>query len=130
MTATTPVLFTELPPTPPSPAGLRRRWFTAEQMDLIVWIRGEAGIEAFQLCYDKPLAEQALSWQLDRGFTHQAVDAGDAEGLGHKGAPLLTPGNAPDPARLLHELGSAGPGLPASIRGFVEARLQHYPAAS
>lgn len=130
MTATTPLLFTELPPVRPSPAGLRRRWFTAEHMDLIVWIRGEASIEAFQLCYDKPLAEQALSWQLDLGFTHQAVDAGEADGLGHKATPLLTPGNAPDPARLLSELGCAGAGLPEAIRGFVEARLKHLPVAS
>lgn len=61
MTATTPLLFTELHPASPSPAGLRRRWFTAEHMDLIVWIRDETSIEAFQLCYDKPLAEQAAS---------------------------------------------------------------------
>lgn len=130
MTITTPAVFTELPPASPSQAGLQRRWFTAEHMDLIVWVRGGTSIEAFQLCYDKPLAEQALSWQIDQGFTHQGVDAGEADGLGHKGAPLLTPGKAADPARLLRELGSAGPGLPLEIRGFVEARLQQWPTLS
>lgn len=128
MTATTPAFFTELPAAAPTASGLQRRWFTTEHMDLIVWIRSGSGIEAFQLCYDKPLAEQSLSWGLEQGFTHQAVDAGDADGLGHKGSPLLTPGHAPDPARLLRELGSAGPGLPESILDFVETRLLQWSA--
>lgn len=127
MTVTTPAVFAELPAAP-AVSGLQRRWFTTEHMDLIVWTRDEAGIEAFQLCYDKPLAEQSLSWQLGQGFTHQAVDAGDADGLGHKGSPLLTAGKAPDPARLLRELGSAGAGLPEAIRGFVETRLRQWSA--
>lgn len=127
MTVTTPAVFAELPATP-AVSGLQRRWFTTEHMDLIVWIRDEASIEAFQLCYDKPLAEQSLSWQLEQGFTYQAVDAGDADGLGHKGSPLLTPGHAPDPARLLRELGGAGSGLPEPILGFVETRLLQWSA--
>lgn len=59
------------------PGELRRRWFGSEEFDLIVWCDDSGVPSAFQLCYDKPRAEHALTWKHDLGFLHTVVDDGD-----------------------------------------------------
>ncbi|HEX4869144.1 MAG TPA: hypothetical protein VFV15_00260 [Moraxellaceae bacterium] len=112
----------ELPPAPPSPEGLARRWFSSAEMDLIVWSRNGA-VVAFQLCHGKPLAEQSLTWRQGQGFSSQAVDAGEAMELGHKATPLLTAAMPVDPAPLRLALGRAGGALPADLLAFVDRHL-------
>lgn len=68
-----------------------RRWFSDDAMDLIVWFDDDNTIAAFQLCYDKPFAEHALSWRRDAGFTHNRVDDGEGKPGSHKGTPILVP---------------------------------------
>lgn len=68
-----------------------RRWFTDETMDLIVWQDEDNGIDGFQLCYDKPFAEHALTWRKDSGFLHNRVDDGEDRPGSHKGPPILVP---------------------------------------
>ncbi len=57
-----------------------RRWFTDEDLDLIVWYESEEQqeIQGFQLCYDKQVLEHALTWRPEGGFTHHQVDAGES----------------------------------------------------
>lgn len=66
-----------------------RRWFSDEAMDLIVWYDENNEIAGFQLCYDKPFAEHALSWRSTSGFEHSKVDDGEGSPGGHKETPLL-----------------------------------------
>lgn len=56
-----------------------RRWFTDEDLDLIIWYDGEEmeQIEGFQLCYDKQILEHALTWRPEGGITHHKVDSGE-----------------------------------------------------
>ena len=68
-----------------------RRWFTDESMDLIVWYGKHKEIIGFQLCYDKSVAEHALSWWQDQGFSHKRVDDGEDRPGSHKGTPILVP---------------------------------------
>lgn len=68
-----------------------RRWFSDDAMDLIVWLDENDNIAAFQLCYDKPFAEHALSWRKDSGFMHNRVDDGEGRPGSHKGTPILVP---------------------------------------
>lgn len=69
-----------------------RRWFTSDTADLVVWFDSNDEVIAFQLCYDKPHAERAVTWRAEaRGLSHMAVDDGEAVGMGHKASPILVP---------------------------------------
>ena len=70
---------------------LFRRWFHDDNMDLIVWLDESKVFVGFQLTYDKPYSEHALTWMKDRGFCHNRVDDGENRPGRHKGTPLLVP---------------------------------------
>lgn len=59
-----------------------RRWLVDESFYLIVWYDSLGAVHGFQLCYDKPGAERALTWISNRGFSHTQVDHGEAHALG------------------------------------------------
>ena len=55
-----------------------RRWFSDQEFDLIVFGELQTGEwQGFQLCYDKPNLERALTWSLGKGFGHFHVDTGE-----------------------------------------------------
>lgn len=56
----------------------RRRFMCDDYFDLFVWFRADGEFYGFQLCYDKEDRERALTWLSDRGFSHFAVDSGEA----------------------------------------------------
>jgi hypothetical protein len=66
----------------------RRRWFSDEDFDLIVWIDPENRINGFQLCYDKQTEQKALTWLKDKGYQHSRIDDGDNPGK-MKASPVL-----------------------------------------
>ena len=105
----------------------RRRWFTSDDLDLIVW-SDEAGRPiGFQFCYGRPRSEHALTWSTERGYWHAAVDDGERMGLGHKASPVLVPDGPLDVRRLERVLQVTGGGLPADIVAFVIDRLRAHP---
>src|SRR5438105_15406914 len=76
-------------PLKPTEDGRTRRWFFDEYFDLIVWYDWDLTIRGFQLCYDKPGHERALTWTMERGFRHDEVDSGDEDPRANR-APILT----------------------------------------
>src|SRR5579859_2469289 len=69
----------------------RRRWFTSDDVDLVVWCDESGRATGFQLCYDKAHSECALTWKPDFGFSHRAIDDGECfRGGKHKGTPILS----------------------------------------
>jgi len=68
----------------------RRRWFASVYFDLIVWYEDDGSLVGFQLTYDKPTQERALTWRAGRGFSHEKVDDGEVPGQA-KMAPVLMP---------------------------------------
>ncbi|MDH5517186.1 MAG: hypothetical protein OEY36_05100 [Gammaproteobacteria bacterium] len=72
-----------------------RRWFSGEDMDLIVWQQATE-IVGFQLCYDKLQQEKALSWKPSAGFVHELVDSGENRHGHYKATPILTQHTAYD----------------------------------
>jgi len=72
-----------------------RRWFNAEDMDLIVWYQASE-IIGFQLCYDKSTNEKAISWKQGLGLKHEDVNNNDVRDGPYKGSPVLTLNNAYD----------------------------------
>lgn len=65
-----------------------RRWFSCESMDLFVWTNASDEVVSYQLSYDKPYPEKALTWRVGQGFSHDDVDDGSRPGR-HPGSPIL-----------------------------------------
>jgi hypothetical protein len=72
------------------PGEPRRRWFSDENFDLIVWLGPEDQILGFQLCYDKETRQKALTWLNGGGYQHSHIDDGDNPGK-MKASPVLEP---------------------------------------
>ena len=70
------------------PGEPRRRWFSDEAFDLIVWFEPEDRIVGFQLCYDKGTEQKALTWLKEAGVQHSRIDDGDNPGK-MKASPVL-----------------------------------------
>ena len=70
------------------PGEPRRRWFSDENFDLIVWLDPEEQILGFQLCYDKEPRQKALTWLNGGGYRHNRIDDGDKPGK-MKASPVL-----------------------------------------
>ena len=70
------------------PGEPRRRWFSDENFDLIVWFSPENEVIGFQLCYDKETEQKALTWLNQEGYRHSRVDDGDNPGK-MKASPVL-----------------------------------------
>ena len=67
----------------------RKRWFTDEDWDVYVWVRGDGSFSGFQLCYDKSERQRALTWMDGSEPTHAAVDEDESGLAGEMRAPLL-----------------------------------------
>ncbi|OGT81449.1 MAG: hypothetical protein A3J35_01240 [Gammaproteobacteria bacterium RIFCSPLOWO2_02_FULL_52_10] len=102
---------------------LPRRWFADETMDLIVWHDKHNKILGFQLCYDKPVAEHALSWWHDTGFTHRRVDDGEGKPGSHKGAPILIPDGEFNLNQIADNFKAAAAAIDSKIADFVYRKL-------
>ena len=123
----TVVVLIEIPNASQVPGEPQRRWFTSDDLDLVVWCDESGRPSAFQLCYDKGRSERALTWKPDRGFSHVAVDDGERVRGKHKATPILL-GEAPLSATLITErFAHASTGLPAAFVEFVSARLAELP---
>jgi hypothetical protein len=70
----------------------RRRWFESDGLELVVWFDASGKIDGFQICYELGQGEHALTWRINRGFMHSAVDTGDDTPLKNR-TPVLTPDN-------------------------------------
>lgn len=101
-----------------------RRWFTSDDMDLVVWYGGPGHITAFQLCYDKGRAERAITWREHHpGLEHRGVDDGESRELNHKMSPVLVPDGELRAGDVLADFRAASTALPAEIVALVSERL-------
>ncbi|MGY8797013.1 MAG: hypothetical protein ACKVJN_18205 [Woeseiales bacterium] len=70
-------------------AEAKRRWFTCSRMDVFLWEDLTGEIVGFQLAYDKPHAEQVISWRFgERAKSSTVLLDGPSAGR-HPGTPLL-----------------------------------------
>lgn len=106
------------------PGETKRRWFTSEEMDLIVWLDEKNMPAGFQLCYDKGKHECALTRSQQNGFSHMAIDDGEqSTNIGYKATPVLTSCSAAD-MHMIHQLFLTHAGvLPSSIVEFIERKF-------
>lgn len=110
------------------PGEPRRRWFTSDVMDLIVWINDANDPIQLQLCYDKGRrrAERALTWKLGAGYTHAAVDDGEGRGARYKASPIMFADSSFDSRRISGLFLDHGADLPDDIVHFVTTTIDDY----
>lgn len=110
------------------PGEARRRWFHDEEMDLFVWLGEQSEIVGFQLAYDKPNAEKAVTWKAATGFRHARVDDGVRPGH-YPGSPLLVAAGPFDAPAVLRRFRKAAAEMDPEIAQMVAARLAEYSSA-
>ena len=96
----------------------RRRWFSSESMDLFVWQNYLDEVVRYQLTYNKPHNEKALTWHTKTGFLHLSVDDGFNPGK-HPGSPLLKADGELNAPKLLTLINNNSGDLEASIKEFI-----------
>ena len=109
----------------------KRSWMSDEYFDLIVWYERSNAIHGFQLCYGKPQWERALTWLVDRGFTHMKVDPGEGfagDEANYNATPILVPDGAFPAAEVTREFHRRSTSLPKSLRNFVLAKVAQFVA--
>jgi hypothetical protein len=104
----------------------RRRWFSDDYFDLIIWFDPQGGISGFQLCYDNRKSPRALTWLRDRGFTHEGIDDGDDPLLRYKSTPVLVPDGPFDTGEILKRFTQASRSLPEGITRLVMEKIQSF----
>ncbi|OVE76467.1 hypothetical protein BVX98_06020 [bacterium F11] len=106
-----------------SDAGLIKRWFQCETMDLIVWIKNKRRIVEFQLCYDKPFNERAVSWKKETGLTFSRVDDGEYQSFQFKSTPILLNNDSPPKVNVIPLFKKASIKIDKFIGNFVCRKL-------
>ena len=103
-----------------------RRWFFDDHFDLIAWYEQDGTLYGFQLCYDKPDDEKALTWFRDRGLSHHLVDAGEDCPWVNR-TPMLTESDGRSHmARLLTSFRNSGGGLATELQMLIEQKIVEY----
>ncbi|MFP4113336.1 MAG: hypothetical protein ACOCZB_01890 [Spirochaetota bacterium] len=107
----------------------KRRWFTDEDMDLIVWYSSEDTIRGFQLCYGKLGDQHAVTWFSDGMYTHAKVDDGESgRESGTKQTPILVQDGVFDARAVAQEFKRESVQVDPEIRRLVYDRLRRYPS--
>src|SRR6516164_1830529 len=106
------------------PGEPRRRWFTCEDLELVVWCDESGGLIGFQLCYKNSGSEYALTWNPDLGFSHKIVDDGEQRPGKHKATPILVAGAPASATSIRERFALVSVGLPVQIAEFVGKKLR------
>ena len=106
---------------------LDRHWISDEYFDLIVWYEADGHIYGFQLCYDKPDRERALTWTRDKGFLHTTIEPGESKPTANRTPILIVDGTFPA-RKVTDEFIVRSASLPAAIRELVLTRIDEYEA--
>ena len=102
-----------------------RRWFSDDDMELVVWYSLAGVIRGFQLCYDRDGHERAFTWHVDAGMVHTAVDRGDDSPL-RNDAPILVPDGIPGTDLALAQFKERAQGLDPEIVALVTRKLEAF----
>ena len=102
-----------------------RRWISDDYFDLIVWYTPRDTIHGFQLCYDKPRWERALTWSSDRGFSHMEVDSGEDDPHINR-TPVLVPDGSFPAQTVLAEFARRSGALPLDLSKLVTEKISEF----
>ena len=102
-----------------------RRWFSDDEMELIVWYSPGGAVRGFQLCYDRGGRERAFTWHVEAGMVHTAVDEGDDSPL-RNDSPILVPDGVPRTERALAQFKERASGLEPELVALVTGKLEEF----
>ena len=103
-----------------------RRWISDDYFDLVLWYEADPEqVYGFQLCYGKPIDERALTWTRERGFSHQAIDTGEASPMSNR-TPVLTAASTFPAGQVRAEFEARSASLPEELRHFILHKLDEY----
>jgi hypothetical protein len=103
----------------------RRRWFSSDTLELIVWFENDA-VVGFQLCYDKNNIEKALTYLEGRGYTKTIIDDGDVSRGGHKKSPILKTSEISVTGQLYDLFNVQSLKIETAIRMYVSEHIERY----
>jgi hypothetical protein len=106
----------------------RRRWFSDDEFDLIVWYGRFDRIVGFELCYDTDGDERAVIWKRESGYSHHRVDKGTSFGL--KASPVLATDGEFDHLRIAALFQQRSTQIDQRAANFVYQKLKQYPVAN
>ena len=109
----------------PVPGDYDRTWLSDEYFDLIVWHTSTGAVHGFQLCYDKPLWERALTWISTKGFSHMQVDDGERN-VWNNQTPVLVPDGSFPADAVVADFRRRGAELPSELRDLVLHKIDEY----
>lgn len=109
------------------PGERKRRWFSSDNFDLIVWLNDNGTIAGFELCYDKTNIERSLVWRSSHGFDHMTVDDGEHRYGKYKASPILVPDGHFDAKRVYSAFAKESHFLPKDIAGYVLKIIEKHP---
>ena len=55
----------------------KRRWFSSNDLELIIWLDEQDRITGFQLCYEDQGNQKAITWKENSGYSHDNIDDGE-----------------------------------------------------
>ena len=108
------------------PGDYRRRWFTDDNFDLMVWYHADGTVHGFEFSYDKPGYEKALRWFDNSGLSHHAVDTGEQNPAYNRSPILSASDGRTEMKRVLENFRKTVSGLPDGLSEFVQKKLAEY----
>lgn len=115
-------MLTELKDVTQIPGEAKRRWFTDEFFDLIVWYGNDDTVTGFQLCYDKDGDQRAFTWRISSSATHHRVDDGESKPT-RKATPVLLPDGMFDHRAIADRFLIESRNLDSNVAGFVYEKI-------
>lgn len=109
------------------PGDRKRRWFSSDDFDLILWLDDDGSFAGFELCYDKRRHERSIVWRPRSGFAHMAVDDGEQRPGRYKASPVLVPDGAFEARRIHAALAKECALLPREVASYVLGVLATHP---
>ncbi len=103
----------------------KRRWFSDDYFDLIVWVDESNDILNFQLCYDKTGHPRALNWQAE-GYSHLGIDDGEDRIGKSKATPILIPDGIFNKDGIVEAFEKACSEMDIQVSKFVLEKIKHY----
>jgi len=107
------------------PGEPHRRWYSGLNMDLFVWFDDSNRVVSYQLTYDKPHDEKALTWKENEGLLHLGVDDGFRPGK-HPGSPLLYRDGNINASKVVSMLNKNSGDLESSIKDFIISGIEEH----
>ena len=101
-----------------------RRWFWSLSFDLIMWYDEDERPVGFQLCYRKENENKVLTWNINRGFSHDTIDDEEGDIMRYKKMPILIPDGVFNKENMVEVFKEESLGMEKEMAQFVLKKLQ------